>query len=184
MISVTILQSHCFLTELIASHPLQPRQLLKEKPFRLRMPYVSLTQKGLRSNSGVRHRLHVHECQGSCSLTRAVLRDTPRLVPPATPVPGQPIFRVCSNCSLWFPVGSKRWTDWVTHSSLRNLSLASRCHSRCGSQKVHGERPQGIGSRGARSKRAGQRGEKNRGPTQKQTHHLSDRGHETPKMTS
>lgn len=75
-----------------------------------------------------------------------------------------------TTCSLWFLVGSKRWTDWVTHSSLRNLSLASRCHSRCGSQKVHGERPQRIGSRGARSKRAGQRGEKNRGPTHRSRH--------------
>lgn len=166
MISGTILRSHCFLTELIASHPLQPRQLLKEKPFRLPMPYVSVIQKSLRSNSGVRHRLHVHECQGSCSLTRAVLKDTPHFVPAATPSQGSQSSGCVATCSLWLPVGSKRWTDWVTDwSSLRNLSLASRCHSRCRSQKVHGERPQGIGSRGARSKRAGQRGEKNRGPT-------------------
>lgn len=182
MISVTILQSHCFLTELIASHPLQPRQLLKEKQFQLRMPYVSVIQKGLRSNSGVRHRLHVPECEGSCLLTRSVLRDTPRFVPPATPVPRQPIFRVCSNLKLMVSSWLKKM-NWLGHSFLTEKFVTGKQMPQS-VRKSKSPRREATRKRGQVQESRSAGGEEQRTHTQKQTHQQSDRGHETPKMTS
>lgn len=87
---------------------------------------------------------------------------------------GQLTLRVSRDLEFQVYIWLKKMS-WLNHSSLRNLSLANRCHSRGISQKVHGNRPQPLGPGEASSKRADQPGRKNRAQTSRSRHAVRQR---------
>lgn len=84
--------------------------------------------------------------------------------------------------SLWFIFDFFKKMSWVNHFSLRNMSLAKRCHSRGRSQKVHGRDHNHLGLERLFQESRSPRKEEQSTDQQKQTHCKTERGHETPKV--